>query len=232
MSSGFPGTRSTRRPSAWSTRCHRCSRSACWRRSATRRPARTAIRSSRERASAASCSPTSSPAPSPGPAVRERGRGAPALPQAAGLHPGLDGTLETSGDDEVVLALRRRPPCGLAQRRRDGVGARRARSGAARPAARGAGPLQRPLRPLAAHRPSTRSRAADLAQAPVERLVLGRIWNSRRRTFASCSRHRGREGGEPALSQIPLADGVELSRPLDDLNRTHSPPPRRMSTAA
>ena len=58
-----PGTRSTRRPSGSSTRCRRCSRSGCWPRSATPRPARTATRSSRARASRACCWPTSSPAP-------------------------------------------------------------------------------------------------------------------------------------------------------------------------
>ena len=37
-------------------------------------------------------------------AVRERGRGAPALPEARpACIPGLDGTLESSGDDEVVV---------------------------------------------------------------------------------------------------------------------------------
>ena len=43
-------------------------------------------------------------APTSRPAVRERGRGAPALPQGVGLHPGLDGKLESSDDDEVVVA--------------------------------------------------------------------------------------------------------------------------------
>ena len=41
------GTTCTRRPSGSSTRCRPCSRRACWPRSATRRRARTAIRSSR-----------------------------------------------------------------------------------------------------------------------------------------------------------------------------------------
>ena len=41
----------------------------------------------------------------PRPALRERGRGAPPLPQARpACSPGLDGTLESSDDDEVVVA--------------------------------------------------------------------------------------------------------------------------------
>ena len=43
-----------------------------------------------------------------------------------GLHPGLDGKLESSGDDEVVVVSDDGTPRGLAQRRRDGLRARRA----------------------------------------------------------------------------------------------------------
>ena len=100
-----PGTRSTRRPSGSSTRCRRCSRSGCWRRSATPRPARTATRSSRARASRAS--PLADVEPGASVHVLRFENEAEELLhylKDAGLQPGLEGTLESSGDDEVVLA--------------------------------------------------------------------------------------------------------------------------------
>jgi DtxR family Mn-dependent transcriptional regulator len=54
----------------------------------------------------------------------------------AGMRPGLDGTVESSGKDEVV------------ERRRNGLGARRSLPSAAAAAARPAGGVERALRPL------------------------------------------------------------------------------------
>ena len=100
-----PGTRSTRRPSASSTRCRRCSRSACSPRSATPRPAPTAIRSSRAPARRALCSPTSSRARrSASCASRTRPRSSSTTSRTSGLNPGLEGELKSSDDAEVVVS--------------------------------------------------------------------------------------------------------------------------------
>ena len=88
----------------------------------------------------------------------------------SGLRPGLEGQVETSDDDVVVIISDGGQPRGLAQRRRDGVGPRRPGADAAGAAARGAGALQRPLRPLAAA-DRTPGFAADLAQAAIEAVV-------------------------------------------------------------
>ncbi len=77
----------------------------------------------------------------------------------AGLHPGLEGTVESSGEEGVTIASGRGPPPGLAQRRRDGLGPRRPGAAAAGDHSRAVGPLKRPLRPLSgperpAHNPS------------------------------------------------------------------------------
>ena len=85
-------------------------------------------------------------------------------------------------------------------------------------AARAARALQRPLRPL-----SGSDVAADLAQAPVERLVLRADPYSRRRTFASCSRTAAARAENRRSACFRSLDGVELAASLDDLNRAHSP---------
>ena len=84
-----------------------------------------------------------------GPAVRERGRGPAPLPEGRrACTPGLKGTLAESSGDEVVLQANGDVRVGHAQRRRDGLGARRPVTAAAHRAARAAGARQRPLRPL------------------------------------------------------------------------------------
>ena len=102
----------------------------------------------------------------------------------AGLHPGLEGAIESSSDDEVVVAS----DDGSHEVSRsvaETVSVRADPSPPAAPAAaRAAGALQRPLRAL-----SVRAQlAADLAQPAVEAWSCGRIAYWRRLTEASCSR--------------------------------------------
>ena len=68
--------------------------------------------------------------------------------KAAGLEPGLEGTLESSDEDGRDNRLRRRLAPGLAQRRRDGLGPRRPGAAAAGSDPRAARAVSRPLRPL------------------------------------------------------------------------------------
>ena len=68
--------------------------------------------------------------------------------RAAGMDPGLEGTLEASDDDERRDRILAREAHGLPQRRRDGLGQGRPGAAVAAAAARAAGPQQRPLRTL------------------------------------------------------------------------------------
>ena len=69
--------------------------------------------------------------------------------KGAGLAPRARGQARELRRRRGRRRLGRRSPRGVAQRRRDGLGARRPGPRTARPVARGAGALQRPLRPLA-----------------------------------------------------------------------------------
>ena len=89
--------------------------------------------------------------------------------KAAGLEPGLEGTVESSDDDGVDDRLGRRLPRGLAQRRRDRLGPRRPGAAAAGGDPRAAGPL---------HATATAARAAapnSLPQGHRDDRVAGRV---------------------------------------------------------
>ncbi len=160
-------------------------------------------------------------------AVRERGRGAPALPQAdraasrAWTGRSRPRATTRSSSSPTTAAMRSR----AASPRRSRCAPSPRRSRAPRCPRRSCSPATA----TAAERrwQLALECAADLAQAAVERLVLRAHLELAPAHVRLVLADRGREGGEPALGQIPLADRVELSRPLDDLNRTHSPPPRR-----
>ncbi len=68
--------------------------------------------------------------------------------KAAGLDPGLEGKVESSDDERVVIASADGKPRGQPQRRRDRLGPRRPGAAAARRDPGAAGAVQRPLRPL------------------------------------------------------------------------------------
>ena len=84
----------------------------------------------------------------PRPALRERGRGAPPLPESGRAGAGPRGQARELRRGRRHDRLRRRLPPRLAQRRRDGLGARRPGAAAAGGDPRAARPLQRPIRPL------------------------------------------------------------------------------------
>ena len=178
-----PGTRCMRRPSGWSTRCPRCWRSACWRRSATPRPARTAIRSSRAPASRACCWPTSSPAPRCGScASRTRPRRSCTTSAMPGWRQSWRGSWSPRTRTRSV-GLGGRDPRDLAQRRRDRLGQGGPLTAVA-PAATGAARAQqRPLRPLV---PASGAGRAGLLE--------GR-WRSSRPLWNLLGGHRRERGG-------------------------------------
>ena len=149
------------------------------------------------------------------PALRERGRGAPALPEGHRAAPGARRQARELGRRRGRRRLRRRAPRGLAQRRRDRLGPRRSGAGAASAAARAARALQRPLRPLtparrsrsAAAAPSSRRSGAGGGRAPGP---AGASWNSRRRHVRLVLADRGGERREAPLGQVALAHRIEL----------------------
>ena len=146
------GTRSTRRPSGSSTRCRRCSRSACWPRSATRRRARTATRSSPASGiDGVPLADVEEGAKVTHPALRERGRGPAALPQGRRASSPASRARSTEVDDEHVVGRRsaaRRATLTRSVAETVSVH-RRPVAAAAHRAARAARARQGPLRPLA-----------------------------------------------------------------------------------
>ena len=143
----------------------------------------------------------------------------------SGLHPGLDGELESSDDDEVVVASAdgrhavSRSVAETVSVRADPAPAPRAPLPEAlvlssdRYGRYGALSAVRPLAHLDV--------AADLPQPPVERLVLRPHRGSAPADVRLVLTHGGGERREAPFRQVALAHGIELPGSLDHPNRTH-----------
>ena len=105
----------------------------------------------------------------------------------AGLHPGLEGTVESSDEDGVTIASADGSHQVTPQRRRDRLGPRRPGAPAAGGDPRAAGALERPLRPL-----RRRNRRPAAPRSPACATRCYRTRPRRRRCPLACQRRSAR----------------------------------------